>query len=434
MLSIFDHIKIENTYELFFPKKEQGLAIIWLYERFKKGDFDKGMFKEADIQQALDEVSMISRETRERYPWEYYNSQIMALQEFFILYDEENQVYTFKEYATYLCEKVIKMLSDRFNPTIIEITCTDLYDKLKTIDLSIWMDAYFDKAKLHLKEQIDFLNQQIDKSVKEFSDKTKLKSDNLLVALQDIDNKLDEISLQNKELRGAFRAVDQIKDILMMHPERDNADIDDKINAAIDYLESVRILLNMVDTRINKIQPKIQQFFATLDRQVFDVKVEKFLIYLLDKSHIASSKLILPLINDSFSTQLPSSNFTIIEKRSELFLEKKQQPVIYINDPKKEAIAHQRINWDLVRQNHINSWLDRISYEILHVNEYHLSDIFFKILEVHHEDLQMAVSVIYQSIYFYDKHESWYIEINDKKNIQIENSNYIIWDIWMKRK
>ena len=44
MHSIFDHIKIDNTYELFFPKKEQGLAIIWLYERVKNGYFDKGIF------------------------------------------------------------------------------------------------------------------------------------------------------------------------------------------------------------------------------------------------------------------------------------------------------------------------------------------------------------------------------------------------------
>ena len=48
MTSIFDHIAIENTYELFFPKKEQGLAIIWLYERVKNGYFEKGIFKEKD--------------------------------------------------------------------------------------------------------------------------------------------------------------------------------------------------------------------------------------------------------------------------------------------------------------------------------------------------------------------------------------------------
>ena len=135
------------------------MAIIWLYERVKNGYFEKGIFKEKDIRKAFDEVSIINKEKRERQQWEYYNSQIMALQEFFLLYDEENQTYTFKEYATYLCDKVFKMLSDRFNPTVIEITCTDLYEKLEDAkDLTIWLEAHFDKAKSHLKEQIDYLN------------------------------------------------------------------------------------------------------------------------------------------------------------------------------------------------------------------------------------------------------------------------------------
>jgi len=262
MHSIFDHIKIENTYELFFPKKEQRLAIIWLYEKVKSGYFDKGIFKEKDIQQAFDAVDLLNRGKRERHPWEHYNSHIMALQEFFLLYDEEQQTYTFKDYAVYLCEKVFKMLSDRFNPTVIEVTCTDLYEKLNKAnsenDLSNWLDVHFDKAKLYLKEQIDYLNQQIDKSVTELSDKAKLKTDSLLTALRDIENKLDEIRKQNIELRGAFREINKIKSILITHPARENAQIDEKVSVAIDYFESIRTSLTMVDSRIDKIQPKIR--------------------------------------------------------------------------------------------------------------------------------------------------------------------------------
>lgn len=438
MPSIFDHIKIENTYELFFPKKEQGLAIIWLYERIKNGYFDKGVFKEKDIRQALDEVSLIGREKRERHPWEYYNSHIMALQEFFLLYDEEHQTYTLKEYATYLCDKVFKMLSVRFNPTIIEITCIGLYENLKDVsteeDLSLWLDAHFDKAKLHLKEQIDYLNQQIDKSVTELSEKAKLKSDSLLNALRDIENKLDEIRKQNGELRGAFREIDRIKSILMLHPARENAQIDESVSVAIDYFESVRILLNMVDSRIDKIQPKIQQFFASLNRHVFDTKVEKFLNYLLDKSQVISGELVFPIANESFVTRYPSSNFTIVEKRDELFAGKKNQPVIYVRDPEKEAAVHQHSRIALVRQNNINLWMEQIRRESLHVKEYHLSDVFFYILKAHNEDLHLAVNVIYQAIDFYDKHDKWQIEIDNQKIIQLENYNHTIWDIWMKRK
>lgn len=438
MHSIFDHIKIDNTYELFFPKKEQGLAMIWLYERVKNGYFEKGVFREKDIRQAFDTVDSLSRGKRERNPWEYYNSHIMTLQEFFLLYDEEEQTYTFKEYATYLCDKVFKMLSDRFNPTVIEVTCTDLYVKLKDIaseeELLIWLDVHFDKAKLHLKEQIDYLNQQIDKSVTELSDKAKLKTDSLLTALRDIENKLDEIRKQNGELRGAFREIDRIKSVLITHPARENIQIDEKVSAAIDYFEGVRTSLNMVDSRIDKIQPKIQQFFGSLNRRLFDAKVEKFLVYLLDKSHVISGELQLPIANESFIAHYPSSNFTMIEMRDELFRGKKNQPIIYEKDVEKERAAYRQSQMALLRQNHITIWLEKIKREVLHLQEYHLSKVFFTILEEHNEDLHLAVSVIYRVIDIYDKHDKWQIEINTEQLIQLDKHNYAIWDIWMKRK
>ena len=360
----------------------------------------------------------------------------MELQEFFLYYNEEQQTYSFKEYATYLCDKIFKMLSDRFNPTVIEITCTDLYEKLRDAvteqDISNWLEARFDKAKLHLKEQIDYLNQQIDKSVAELSDRAKLKTDSLLTALQDIENKLDEIRNQNRELRGAFREIDRIKTILMQHPARENAQIDEHVSAAIDYFESVRTSLSMVDSRIDKIQPKIQQFFGLLNRQLFDTKVEKFLNYLLDKSQVVSGELVLPVANESFIVRSFSSRLPIIEKRDELFPGKRNRSVVYVRDVRKEEEAYRQSRISLLRQSYINRWMEKIRREVVYLNEYHLSDTFFSILETHNDDLHLAVSVIYQTIEMYDKHEKWKIEI-DREHI-IQKRNYEIWDIWMKQK
>ena len=435
MPSIFDQIKVENTYEMFFPKKEQGLAIIWLYERTKDGSFDKGVFKEEHIRQAFQEVSLKG----ERQQWEFYNSHIMALQEFFLFYNEEDQTYSFTDYATYLCDKVSKMLSDRFNPTVIEITCSDLYQKLENAvtdtDLLNWLTIHFDKAKTHLKEQIDYLNQQIDRSVTEFSERAKLKKDSLLTALKDIESKIDEVRSQNQELRQAFREIDKIKTILMSHPVREsNEVIDEEATAAIDYFDSIKIMLSMVDSRINKIQPKIQQFFASLNRQRFDTNVEKLLLYLLDKTEVVSGELRFPVDKTELIIQYPSSNFTIVEKREELFPVPRNQRTAYVKDPKKEADAFQISHLKWIRQTNINVWLDKIKRKSQYSAEIHLSEKFFEILEKHDNDLQLAVTVIYQSISIYDKHEKWNVFINKEKNIQSKKNNYEIWDIWMKRK
>ena len=46
LLNFFDQLKIDNTYELFFPKKEQGLVIIWLNQKqdFSQRDIQRGRY------------------------------------------------------------------------------------------------------------------------------------------------------------------------------------------------------------------------------------------------------------------------------------------------------------------------------------------------------------------------------------------------------
>jgi hypothetical protein len=437
MTSIFEQIKLENIYEMFFPKKEQGLAIIWLYEKVKNGDFDKGIFRESDIWKALDESSLINREKRERQPRENYNSHIMALQEFFLFYDVEQQTYSFKEYAIHLCENVIKMLSNRFNPTAIEIICIDLYEKLNLITdepaLSQWLHIHFDKDKSHLKEQIDYLDQQIDKSVAEFSETAKLQDNSLLSALRAIESKIDEVSDQNQKLRKAFREIDKIKRILSNHPVREtNSELDDEIRNVMEYFESISIRLNMVDSRISKIHPKIQQFFASLNRQQFDKKVEKFLLYLLDKSQIVSGELKFPIEKEELILHLFSSNYTIIEKRDILFPVKRTQYITYPKNTQKENEVYQLNRLELVRQNNINLWIEKIKRESQYETEFHLSDVFFRILDEHNRDLQLAVNVIYSIMKLYDQHDRWKIVINKEKIIK--RQDYIILDIWMIQK
>lgn len=139
----------------------------------------------------------------------------MALQEFFLIYNEEDQTYKLRDFAEHVCQKIYTILSKRFNPTIIEITCMDLVAKLNNIssptDLQNWLDIHLDKSKFVLKEQIDFLQQQIDTTIQALRDKAKLKDYTLTDTLKQVEEDLDKIQQQNKELRGAFRETKKIK-------------------------------------------------------------------------------------------------------------------------------------------------------------------------------------------------------------------------------
>lgn len=111
------------------------------------------------------------------------------------------------------------------------------------------------------------------------------------MALQEIEKQIDAIRQQNRELRAAFRETDLMNDILISHPVRDDSEeVDDLISEAISYFEGIHFRLAMVDSRIDKIQPKIKQFFASLNRDIFNTKVEKFLYFLLKKARLQINK------------------------------------------------------------------------------------------------------------------------------------------------
>ena len=76
MQSLFKQLKIEKVYELLFPEKKKGLAVIWLYERIKNGEFKHGIFKEKDIHHAFEAVSLIKGEPV-RLQWVTYTAYIL---------------------------------------------------------------------------------------------------------------------------------------------------------------------------------------------------------------------------------------------------------------------------------------------------------------------------------------------------------------------
>lgn len=439
MQSLFEQLKIENTYDLLFPKKEKGLAVIWLYERVKNGEFENGIFKEKDIQRAFEAVSFIRNEPV-RSQWVTYNTYIMELQEFYLIYNDENQTYIFTDFGLQICDKVYRLISKRFNPTIIEITCAELHSKLESAiteeQIKNWLTIDLFKSRTLLLEQVDYLNQQIDRSVASLSEKAKRRKETLLVALQEIEEQIDMIRQQNKELRAAFRQIDRMNDILISHPIRDNSEeIDDLVSEAISYFEGIYLRLAMVDSRIDKIQPKIKQFFASLNRDIFNSKVEKFLYYLLEKSLVIDKQIEFPIpYNGTIQLADTSSTFISVDRPDTLFPPVRKLRPEYAKDARKEQEAHRKGHVQMMRQIHIQWWLEFIRRKSLETNAIHLPEVFFSILEKHDDDLQLAIQVIDQAVKKYKEDPHWEVLINTNNQINNPSSNHTISDIWMMQK
>lgn len=439
MQSLFEQLKIENTYELLFPKKEKGLAMIWLYERVKNGDFENGIFKEKDIHRAFKSIKYLENDSL-RLPWTIYNNYIIELQEFYLIYNDEDQTYMFTDFALQICEKVHRLISKRFNPTIIELTCDELYSKLKLVvteeQIEKWLNIDLFKSRILLLEQVDYLNQQIDRSVTSLSEKAKRRKETLLIALQVIEKQIDTIRQQNKELRAAFRVIDQINDILISHPVRDeNEIIDNMMSEAISYFESIHLRLSMIDTRIDKIQPKIKQFFASLNRDIFNSKVERFLYCLLEKSRVVDKQIEFPISYNGMIQLVDSyPTFISVDRPENLFPPERKYRPDYKRDLKKEQEAYRKGHVQMMRQIHIQWWLEFIRSKSLKTKIIHLSEIFFSILEKHDDDLQLAIHVINQAVRKYKTDPHWEVIINANNKIGNPISKHTITDIWMKQK
>ena len=107
---------------------------------------------------------------------------------------------------------------------------------------------------------------------------------------------------------------------------------------------------------------------------------------------------------------------------------------IYKKDPQKEQEAYRKGHVQMMRQIHIQWWLEFIRRKSLETDIIHLSEIFFYILEKHDNDLQLAIQVINQSIKKYKGDPYWEIQIDTSKKIDNPSSKHTISDIWMKRK
>jgi hypothetical protein len=215
-------IQKNNNYNLLFPSRQQGLAIMRLYAGIDKGIYPDKKFKEEDVYNAL-QISYLSEDVSyTRIPQERFVEWIGELKEYFLVYDEENQVYFLKEYALDFCRHAEKILEANFNPTKIEVICSELKQRLEQVEedeeIRKWLDIYFDAFRPEMKSQVDFLDRQIDQAVLELRQTTSIQNESIINVLKQIDKELDHLKDQNKELRIAFHQMKQINAISVGFP------------------------------------------------------------------------------------------------------------------------------------------------------------------------------------------------------------------------
>ncbi len=444
--SFLTEILKENTYSLLYPDPKAGLAIICLYEGIRHGTFPQNSFKEKDIHDALSAVNPSIDNDKSRHPREHYNAIISNLLDYFLRYDEERQEYSLKEYAFVFCRQAHAILESNFSPTRIEKICFALHQKLEKCleqqSLIDWFWLEFDAFKPQLKSQLDFLDRQIDQSVSALREnkKVSLQEGTIIETLKQIDERFEIIRTQNKELRSAFREIDQIRRLIEGYASQyDNSEIDQLVHVVVSFFQEMRRTLGIIDKRLDRIQPKIKQLFSNLNKPQFNAKIERFLYYLLENSKETNEgnkkSIQLPNAIPSLSFIQLSQNFTIVERKNNLFPIQAKKRMIIPESPEAKSKAFASFQQRINQQDQISYWVQSIQNDATKEQELNLSDYFFRIAQLDDPDsINLAIKVILRTATLFESAGKHRIEINPEVLIQRPKFKTSLWQIMIKRK
>lgn len=435
--NLLHEIGKDGIYHLLFPSPQAGLAILNLYQKVRSGAFPSGRFKELDIYSALEGSKlMMYADEYDRLPQQKFNTMISDLQVYFLRYDTDEQIYTLKEYAESFCRHAEETLLANFNPTQIETICNALRTKLEACgdqyQIKDWIDTFFTAFKPLMRSQVDKLERQIDISVQEIRATAQLSDLSILDILKSIDQKLDRLRMQNEELRSAFREMKTINLVLeeQLSSVSDNH-IADSIAEVRQFFPEIKYTLNLIDKRLDRIQPKLRQFFGMLNKPSFHIRIEKFLKFLLSASTLSTQRdVILPEGIPVFSFHQQTSNFTMFERREDLFPTKPTPRVRLIEDPleKEKGLA--------VAKNQLTMYtrIDRYLEEIISTasqTEVLFSTYFFDIINQQAGDIELALNVAYSLIRRAERDNRLKINVTTTR-IKHPQHNISIWEMKIK--
>src|SRR5262249_15829363 len=110
-----EEIQKPHLFRALFPEDKAIRAILWLYARMNEGSFPSEKFKGNDIYQEFQETNKDGQYSR--MPLEHLHMHIQDLLEYFILYNDEEKIYSFRDYGKLYCKHAEEALAGNFNPT-----------------------------------------------------------------------------------------------------------------------------------------------------------------------------------------------------------------------------------------------------------------------------------------------------------------------------
>ena len=166
-------------------------------------------FTEQAVKQAIKQVDYdLGNKEYERFPNIKFKEINICLQEYFILRNEESNLYNITQYGIEFCERISDKLMLEFKPSDIEKILADLIDSLKKHiergDFEYWFKHQFIPQRGTIKNQVETLLRKVEDAVIEFRRSTKSDDATFLEIVRRVDESLETIKGHSQELKEAF--------------------------------------------------------------------------------------------------------------------------------------------------------------------------------------------------------------------------------------
>jgi hypothetical protein len=438
--NFIDAINRPDTYELLYPSKIEGTVIIALYERLNKGKYTNGFFSEDEIHSLFSTFQSSDRTTDKYYPKERNKQRIRKLLKYFLNYDEEQRLYSFQEYGRSFCEIARKTLKGSFDPTQIELICSNLkrdLDQAFGSDEALvnWFEINLDVYKTKLAQQTDFLHQQIDVAVNKLRKDVLSQNDDPIDLLKRVNDDLTDIQNKNRELRIAFEDTDRINSALIKI-ETENESVIDFIEDTAVFFKRIQTKLRTTDRRLDRIQPKIKQLFATLSRPELSAKTELFIHFLLKHSKLAAGyndkEILLPIEVKPLLVNEKRPKLLTFKRNSSLFPTPSKPRKRYILDSGFQKKNKKEIQKKINGFKRVDGWVNQLLAQLKKDDFLDVSSSFFEVLKID-KDFEIATKVAFTVVEKAHLIKQYEVLVNETDLVTSNDSKTSLWRVVIQK-
>lgn len=430
---------IIKNFDYLIPRDtETILLLLTLYSKIEKREIDE-IFSRQDFEEAVDEVILLLK--RERNIQRENISK--RLSQYFYTTLKSGEEYRYQ--LTIFAKEFAKLLLNEVAPNYenLELVYTfkrtlPIYDEdIANIEkLTYWHKHHFIPSQRFILAHTDNLQRYVDKKVAELRTLLKPHVQNPKELITQFLGIFEQLG---KQTEGVTKALNFKQDIIdKIKSSESNFQDAQKSWEQYDRIQNeVVLFFENIDSRVLSINDKIQQARTRLKslydnlryKQLYKIKIEKFLLLLLKHSRTIEDKIFIPV--NIPKKEVPYFRDKFLYPPLIGFMEfHKMETPFYPEDEALKKLNEQEKMKQLARQENTIKWMDTLRGEIENQNEIVFEYWMDKII-AQEQNLEVPIDVCYELIDEYKNREDISLEIEKKLTMPL-HSNVAVWKLSIK--